>query len=498
MRTNVITGVALSNKAAEILRTQIEGAYLAKISVKDNVDVVVGASKKHEGVEVPIASYYDAIVPADDLGYVRNGATVSFSGSSLQSPVIAGTISVEATATSPAVIDTNRDGIMYLDGAARKRAGSGTFAAMASEVMTLKIDGDNEQTITFGTEATIGAAVLKINSQLVGGYALAQGAQNVDIYSNTTGPLSSVEVLSVATGITTKLGISRGSSGTAAGTVTYHSGALTLSYPGGYAPARNEGSGAELIGSVAGPWAIPAAATLVINTNAGGNETVTFDAVAATVTGAAGAFSALAGETFKVQFESGAVQTITMGTEATIALAISTINAQLIGGYCAAVDANNVKILSDKKGTGSRVRTSTVAAGITTKLGIANNADQAGTGDCADNSVVTAAEAKTVIEADTTGLTVTIEENKLVLTATTSIAVTAGVVQILMNLSTTTATATSGGSGPLLVDYIRGGRISGRTTGLLMLSGFTQGDELVLRASGKDAPCSISVELTPM
>src|SRR5690606_35916633 len=100
------------------------------------------------------------------------------------------------------------------------------------------------------------------------------------------------------------------------------------------------------------------------------------------------------------------VQTITFGTEASIALAVALINSQLRGGYAVAQGAQDVDILSDVRGTSSRVRTFNVAAGITTKLGIQDDGDESGTGDCANIEAVTAAEVKTVVEADIDGITV--------------------------------------------------------------------------------------------
>ena len=74
-------------------------------------------------------------------------------------------------------------------------------------------------------------------------------------------------------------------------------------------------------------------------------------------------------------------------------------------------DAGNIKIVSDVRGTSSRVRLTNVAAGITTKLGLQNNDDVSGSGDVADIDAVTGAEAKALIEADVAGQTVTVNGN---------------------------------------------------------------------------------------
>lgn len=78
----------------------------------------------------------------------------------------------------------------------------------------------------------------------------------------------------------------------------------------------------------------------------------------------------------------------------------SQINSQLVGAS-AAVVAGQVKVTSDTKGTGS-----TVAIGTGT-CALSWGTPVAGTGDCVNIDAVTVAEVKTVVEADTTGATVT-------------------------------------------------------------------------------------------
>lgn len=159
-------------------------------------------------------------------------------------------------------------------------------------------------------------------------------------------------------------------------------------------------------GSNNAPFDLESGQTLTIAVDGGGAGTATFDAAAATHVGSGGTFATMASETMEIQLEGGPVQLITFGTESTIEEAVNLINTQLSGGF-AAVNAGQVDITSDVRGTSSRVRTTNVAAGITTKLGIANSGDDSGSGDVANIDAVTHAEAKAVIEADVTGLTYT-------------------------------------------------------------------------------------------
>ncbi|MCP4573346.1 MAG: phage tail protein [bacterium] len=141
--------------------------------------------------------------------------------------------------------------------------------------------------------------------------------------------------------------------------------------------------------------------TVIVKVDAGATQTATFDAAAGTVSGTAGTFPTgfTGGETLLVKIDGGVIQTITFTAAATtIAVVLSEINAQLAGGF-ADDDGGEVRITSDKRGTASYVEV-TGGTGRAT-LDIATGVNQ-GTGDVADIDAVTAAEAKTIIEADTT------------------------------------------------------------------------------------------------
>lgn len=175
--------------------------------------------------------------------------------------------------------------------------------------------------------------------------------------------------------------------------------------------AAGSAGAASVTGSIAGPWALTPAGTLVIGTDGNADETVTFDAAAAALTaGSTGAYALADGGTLLVEIDDGPEQTVTFNTAefgdigaATALEVAAVINAELAGAS-ADVNAGAVRITSDRKGTGSSVKvnggTSNAALGFST-------VQVDGTGDVSDISEVTFAEVKALIEADTTGLTVT-------------------------------------------------------------------------------------------
>lgn len=150
--------------------------------------------------------------------------------------------------------------------------------------------------------------------------------------------------------------------------------------------------------------------TIVIDTDNNGAETVTFDAAAATVTcGNAETYNFTGGgQTLTVEIDGGATQTVTFQVGDFVAPAAATaeevviaMNAALVGCNC--TGTTDVTITSDTKGTGSYVQ---VTGGTANAILNFSTALNQGTGDVANIDAVTYAEAKTVIEADTTGLTV--------------------------------------------------------------------------------------------
>lgn len=216
---------------------------------------------------------------------------------------------------------------------------------------------------------------------------------------------------------------------------------------------------------------------LQIAFNAGGNQGFNLAAVAAVVTGTGGATAPMSNETMEVRVDSDPVQIVTFGTEASIALQVALLNNQLTGCHSEAVDANNIKIISDKRGTSAHLRTSNVAAGITTKTGIANNADETGTGDTTDLGVVTAAEIAVVLSTLTNGTATDVGGKLRVTSATTGV------------LSTATVNAAS------TADVIMGGQFATNATGSGAAS--SGGLNLVAAAIGSEISGVTASKSTP-
>ncbi|MCP4603226.1 MAG: hypothetical protein GY847_22375 [Proteobacteria bacterium] len=155
--------------------------------------------------------------------------------------------------------------------------------------------------------------------------------------------------------------------------------------------------------TTAAPWNFAAGDTAVIDVDNAGNATATWDAAQGyQIDSTTYAVSDQVGLNITIAIDGGAAQTITFaGTTTSAAHVIAEINAQLIGG-AAEASTSFVKVKSDSSGTGSSVLCGAGTSGLTF-----GNAAVAGTGDVVDIDAVTAAEFKTVVEADTTA-TVTI------------------------------------------------------------------------------------------
>lgn len=486
--------VARARQATEIIRHRGVGPQVISLTPLDRTSPY---SLTFQKLKSGSTSHY---LPAgsskvtDELtGYNGNGTATVFTGQSLNGIPAPGSVSLGGA--SELVRDLLKNGVLYIDGPARKRGSGGSFAAMAGESMVLSIDEGEHQTITFGTESTIGAAVTKLNSQLLHASASAQGAQNVDITSNTSGPGSSVHVVSVDAGITTKLGISAGLDTTYAGLVNYGTGDLTLSYPPGYVPSAN--TVARVNGSVPGPWNFNPGSTLVVDVDGDGDDTATFDAGPAEITGSGGSFATLSNETMEVQVGSeGEVQLITFTTQSTLALAIQRLNEQLTGAHAEAVDSNNVRLVSDSKGTAAQISTSNVAAGITTKLGIPDDTTELGTGDVEDIDAVTPEEVKALVEADIAGLTVVVNEDDTIsLEAETSIAVDASsTLETVLGLATT---STPVSSSPLAItaSYTSTPLVEAGQSTTVRVPNLSDDEELVVLATGINGPVRLSFDI---
>lgn len=173
-------------------------------------------------------------------------------------------------------------------------------------------------------------------------------------------------------------------------------------------------SAGEITSSNAAPFDLTAGDTLVIDVDAGGTATATFDAAAAAITsGNTETFDLADGLTLTVDVNNTGVQTVTFDTaefsditNATALEVAAVMNAELTG-CSVSVSTGAVVITSDIEGTDSEVEVTggTANTGGANRLGFSTT-PVTGTGDVADINGVTVAEIKTVVEADVAGLTV--------------------------------------------------------------------------------------------
>ena len=147
-----------------------------------------------------------------------------------------------------------------------------------------------------------------------------------------------------------------------------------------------------------GPFAMAAGNTVIVDVDNVGAATATFDAAAGyqddTTTYAVADQD---GNYIDITIDGGTAQRITFsGVTTSLQSIINQINSALIGGSAEDNGSTQLRVKSDTRGTGSSVSISAGTSGLTFAAAVA------GTGDVADISAVTAAEVKTVIEADTT------------------------------------------------------------------------------------------------
>lgn len=166
-----------------------------------------------------------------------------------------------------------------------------------------------------------------------------------------------------------------------------------------------------VLGSGFAPYLLQAGQKLDISVDGGGTLVATFDAARATNTAVNAPTYALAdAQTLLVSINAGPVQTITFLTASFVDIANATaaeVNAVINAGLTSAfadLDGGAPRLNTDRLGTGASVEVTggTASAAFGFPGGVV-----AGTGDVADISAVTAAEAKIVIEADVANTTVT-------------------------------------------------------------------------------------------
>jgi hypothetical protein len=263
------------------------------------------------------------------------------------------------------------------------------------------------------------------------------------------------------------------------------SGAQTVSV--GQILARNSSTG-KLVNFIPGGQAIKSTSngpfnldpgdTMVINTNAAGNETVTFDAASASITDTTTyPVADQDTKTMTITITGGeydaVVQTVTFNVATTTAaLVASGINGQA-KGVQATVVGGQVKLTTDGAGSGFDIATGAGTGDLTW------GSSTAGTGDAADINAVTATEVDTVTTADTTNLTVTVSGAAAVFTATTSIQFVSGAALAKLGLSVETVYAYDNGTPKALLTYELAGA-NGDNNVRVMISGEVRDDRLVI------------------
>lgn len=171
-------------------------------------------------------------------------------------------------------------------------------------------------------------------------------------------------------------------------------------------------TGGSVLAANVGPYNLASGDTIVVDTEATSDETATFTGVAAARESGAGTYAIANGETITVKVDRGSVQTLTFATGEAVSMAawtvtelVAAINAKIAGARATATSGGTkVTITSDRKGTGSYIE----VTGGTANAAIAfNTAEVQGTGNVSNIAAVTVAEIKTIVEAATTGVTVT-------------------------------------------------------------------------------------------
>lgn len=140
--------------------------------------------------------------------------------------------------------------------------------------------------------------------------------------------------------------------------------------------------------------------SLTFDINNGGNQTATFNAVAATLTGSGGAFlGGQPGATAQLRINGGEVQDIDLSAVgAGVAAFIDELNIQC-GGCFFEEDTGEIKQTTDRKGSSASIEWLNLGADFLSETGIgAGTVASAGPNNVADIDNVTFAELKTVIE----------------------------------------------------------------------------------------------------
>ncbi len=199
-------------------------------------------------------------------------------------------------------------------------------------------------------------------------------------------------------------------------------GTLMLLTSGGSATAGS------LSSTLASPYALAPADTLVIAIDGAADQTATFNAtVAAPVLAGPFPIAALvAGDNMTIAIDGGTAQTITaVGAEASALDVANLINAQLNGGRAYVVGAT-VLVESDTLGTGSEVVLAAGAPDMLAKV-VGTPGTTSGTGNVVSIASVTGAEVKTIVEAAVAGSGVTVNGDSTVTIASATLGATSSI-----------------------------------------------------------------------
>jgi hypothetical protein len=192
---------------------------------------------------------------------------------------------------------------------------------------------------------------------------------------------------------------------------------------------KTKGASGTVLSGNAEPYNLEPGETLLIKTDGGAPETVTFNASAAFAESDDETFDDIAvGDDLIVSIDGGTNQTIdfasgtfTLGA-ATAAEVAAIINSQLVGGSAVVAGLTKVRIRSDTRGTDSTVQVISVGSTANSPGDRLNfpTTLQVGGGNVGNIDAVTAAEAVTRINAGTTGLTAVVEGTRVRLTSDTT------------------------------------------------------------------------------
>lgn len=192
------------------------------------------------------------------------------------------------------------------------------------------------------------------------------------------------------------------------------------------------------------------------------------------------------GNTLILAFDGGSNQTVTFGTATTVDQIIEDINQQIYGGS-AENNGGQLRITSDKEGTGSSV---SIVGGT---HGLTFGAATAGTGNVADIRAVTATEVKTIVEAATTATVAVNADGSFTITSPTTgtsseLDFQSGTALTALGLSVEVITGTDAGAtyDTLKLEAGYHGTVSPGTAGNNLAKLITQNPKHVSNGAGND------------